>query len=89
MWAVIFQCAHLKNIGLITRKEKRSLIKILYLMNSVRRVSLFRLQISEFELGVIHYAGIEHQAADTLSRLPVTGKDRTLLEDDLSILTFS
>lgn len=34
----------------------------------------------------MHRAGVKHQAADALSRLPTTGADTTTLEDDLPLM---
>ncbi|NJR72360.1 MAG: hypothetical protein HC782_04920 [Gammaproteobacteria bacterium] len=34
----------------------------------------------------MHRAGVKHQAADALSRLPKTGADTTPLEDDLPLM---
>lgn len=42
--------------------------------------------LSKFEFDVIRRAGIKHQAADTLPRLPTTGENHTVLKDDLHVL---
>lgn len=40
----------------------------------------------EFDYDIVHRAGVNHQAADALSRLPSDRTDKTLLEDDLPLL---
>lgn len=41
---------------------------------------------SEFELDVIHRAGISHQAADALSRPKSTGMDQAPIKDEIPVL---
>lgn len=43
----------------------------------------------EFDLQIFHRAGIKHQAVNTLSRLPTNGSDRTLIEDDISVMVIT
>lgn len=50
------------------------------------KLARWRLKLSEFKLGVLHRAGIKHEAADALSRLPATGNNETPSRDDDTIL---
>lgn len=45
------------------------------------------MRLSEFDLDVIHRAGVKHQAVDRLFRLPTTGEDHIVLKDSLPILS--
>lgn len=45
------------------------------------------LRLSEFELHIVHCAGIKHQVADTLSRLKENDEGKTPLDDEAPILT--
>lgn len=57
------------------------------LADSTGRLAPLRLRLSEFDLNVIHHAGIMHQATDALSRLSNIVKDESPLEDGLLHLT--
>lgn len=41
----------------------------------------------KIELGIIHRAGIKHQAGDTLSRLRTNGWEKTSLDDEVTVNT--
>lgn len=43
----------------------------------------------EFDFEIVHTAGIDHQAADALSRAPMNGSDSTMLENDIHIIVFT
>lgn len=40
----------------------------------------------EFDFGIVNRAGIKHQAADALSRLPTNCSDRTILASDTPVM---
>lgn len=50
------------------------------------KLACWRLRLVEFELDAVHRAGVKHQAADAVSRLPTTGIDDTPLHDDVQVL---
>lgn len=54
-----------------------------------KKLARWQSKLLEFEFVVVHWAAIKHQAANALSRLPTTGNDDTLLNDDIPILTIS
>lgn len=47
------------------------------------------LRLSETGFEDAHRDGLKHQVADALSRLPMTGADESLLEDELPVLSIS
>lgn len=51
--------------------------------DSIERLARWRLKLSEYEIDVVSRAGIKHQAADVLSRLPTLEEKCTPLENDL------
>lgn len=44
------------------------------------------MRLSESDNDVVHGAGVNHNSRNALSHLPTTGKDQTVLDDDLPIL---
>lgn len=50
------------------------------------KLARMRLQLSEFDLIVVHQAAVKHPRADALSRMPTTGMDESPLEDNVQIL---
>lgn len=60
-----------------------SLRWILKLTTSTKNITHWRLRLLEFELDIVHRAGLNHLAADAPSRLQTTGAYGTPLEHDL------
>lgn len=72
----------LKRIIFSIRMDHASLKWILNLTQVTIRLARGRLRLPKFAVEVVHRAGIRHQAADALSRVPATANDKTPLEDD-------
>lgn len=51
-----------------------------------KRLARRRLGLLESDFKVVHWAGIKHQVAGALSRLPTTAMDKSLLQDDVPVL---
>lgn len=75
VWSVLVLRPYLKINRSTIRTGRDSLKWILNLSDSTGRFARWRLCLSEFEFDVVHKAGVKHQAADALSRLPATGAD--------------
>lgn len=56
------------------------------MMDETRKLARWRSRISEFDVKVVHRAGIKHQAADPLPHLPTARMDVSLLEEDATVL---
>lgn len=55
------------------------------LANVIGSLTRWRLRLFELNFNVVHGAGIKHQAADALLRLPAEEVDNTPLEDMLPV----
>lgn len=53
------------------------------------RLTEWQLTQSEFEINIIHRAGVKHEAADALSRLKTVGKDHAPLEEEVPVFANS
>lgn len=58
---------------------------MLSLVDTCGRLPRWRPRMSELELEVVHQAGIEHQAANAMSRTATDGADMTPTENDIPI----
>lgn len=56
------------------------------LIESSGTLACWSCPVSKFKKLVVHRAGIKHQAANTLSIFPTSGKDKILLGEDLPLL---
>lgn len=84
--AVLLWRPYLENTRFTNCTDHDSLKRILNLTDVTVRLARWRLRLTEYKFDIFHRAGIEYQAADALSRLQATGKYRTPLGDDLTIL---
>lgn len=55
---------------------------ILNFTDATERIEQWQHLLSEFEFNFVHHAGVKHQAADALSRLPIDGTYNTRLKDE-------
>lgn len=63
-----------------------SLRWILNLTAASQQLVRWRFCFLEFHIDAVHRAGVRHQAADALSRVPSDGTNKTQLEDDLPVM---
>lgn len=71
--------------GFTIRKDINCPELIMILSNATRRSARWPVRLSKFELYVVHWTGIIHQAADALSRLPTKAMDATPIENKIPI----
>lgn len=82
VWPVLILQPHLERNRFTIRRNHGCLMWIHNVTNATGGLARWRVLLSEFELDVVHSVGIEHQAADALSRMTTDGADITLIEDD-------
>lgn len=75
----------LKGSDLITDRSWRSLIDAGYNGHD-RKLGGWGLSLFEVDFKGIHQAGVKHQAAEMLSRLPTTEVDESLFDEDVPLL---
>lgn len=71
------------------RKDREELRWILDMAKATGKLARCRFSTSELKFDIVPGAGIKPQTADALSHLKTNGKDRTILGNDISILTAS
>lgn len=88
VWAVLLFHPYLgrNRFTICTDHDSIKWILSLSYSSSSGRIARWRLRLSKCDFDVVHHAGIKHQPADALSRLPISGADTTTLEDDLLLL---
>lgn len=84
--AVLLLRPYLADTWLTIRTGHDFLGEILNLIDSIRRLALWRLRLPEFDFGVVRHAGMNHQPADALSTFRRTGEDDKPFEDNLTQL---
>lgn len=85
VWSILLLRPYLEGCRLTIRTDHDSLRWILNLTGATGRLARWQLCLSEFDSDVIHRAGVIHQAADALPRLPTGGTDKTTLENERPI----
>lgn len=83
VWAVLQLHLYLENSRSTMWTDHDSHKRVPNLKTSARRITGWNLILSEYEFDVVHRTEIKLQAADVLSRLQTTQKDRKTLEEDL------
>lgn len=86
IWAVLILRSYLKGSRFTIRTDHQALRWILNMSDATGKMEIWRLRLSELELDVVHRAGVKHQAAEALSRLPFSGDDETTIEDEIPLL---
>lgn len=66
--------------------DHKSLKWILNMTNRKGRLARWRLILYEFNFYVIRHAGVKHEVADALSRLPTAGSAHSALDNELLVL---
>ena len=86
VWAALTLRPYLEGQRFTLRTDHDSLRWIMNLSDASGRLQRWRLRLADFEYDVVHRAGIKHQAADALSRMPTDGSDQTPLDDAIPTL---
>ena len=68
------------------KKDQESHKWLLNLSDATGRLQRWSLRLQQFEYVINHRPGVQHRAADALSRLATTGLDQTEIDDDLPVL---
>lgn len=72
---------HLKGLQFTIRTDPDELGCIIILADAIGKLVRWLLRLFELQFHVVHRTGIEHQVAETLSRLTTIRTGNTLLED--------
>ena len=86
VWAVLILRPYLEGTEFTIRTDHDSLKLLLNLSDATGRLQRWRLRLQQFEYVINHCPGVQHRAADAVSRLATTGLDQTEIDDDLSVL---
>ena len=86
VWAVLTLRPYLEGNRFTLRTDHHSLRWIMNLADASGRLQRWRLRLADFEYDIVHRAGVKHQAADALSRLPTNGTDQHPLDDGIPTL---
>lgn len=66
--------------------DRHDSLKLIFnLADATGRLAHWRLRLSKFEFDLVHYAGIEHQCTNALSRMPMTSEHINPIEDELPV----
>lgn len=84
--SIIFLHPHIEGERLSIRTDKNSLLWILNLADAAGRLAQCELHFSEFDIDVVHCAGIKHEVADVLSQLLTEGTVNKPLKAKLPVL---
>lgn len=66
--------------------DQNSIWWILNLADTIRKLTRWRLGLFQFEIDIVHRAGIKQDAVDALSRVPIDETVNTSLENKLPVL---
>ena len=86
VWAVLLLRPYLEGTRYTIRTDHDALRWILNMADATGKLARWRLRLAEYEFDVVHRAGVKHQAADALSRLPTDGEDKAPLDDEIPVL---
>lgn len=70
----------------IIRRDHNTSWRVLSLSDATTgKLAKCSLGVLEFDFGAVHRTSIKHHAADGLSHSPLTGMNKSLLEDDVQV----
>eukprot|EP00170_Pyropia_yezoensis_P001001 contig_4663_g1005 len=86
VWAVTHLRSFLEGTEFLVRCDHSALTSVMTSNSPNRRLTAWRLRLSEFTYQIRHKPGKDHKVADALSRLPTKGLDTTPLYDQIPVL---
>lgn len=85
VWATVLPRPFLEGTALTFKTDKDSLKWMLNLTDASGRLEQWRVRLFELDFDVSHQAGVKHEVASAVSRLPPDGEKKTHLDDDLFV----
>ncbi len=78
---------YLEGSRFVLRTDHDALKWILGLTEAKGKLARWQLRLQELEFDIVHRPGVQHKAADAMSRLPTDGGDNEPIDDEIPILS--
>lgn len=86
VWVVAMLQPYVQGTRFFIRTDRKALRWIIIMTYAKVKLAIWRLRLSVFDYDIVHRAGINHQAADSLSRFDTTGEDTQEVDDDVPLM---